>query len=403
MGLRSWFDEKLWVLSKSLCALDHIPAVAQSVVDIALSSRGAGVKCVVLDLDNTVWGGVVGDDGLDGIRVGHLGDGEAFTALQRFALELSRRGILLAVCSKNEHANAIEPFRAHADMVLREKDITMFVANWDDKAKNIARIKETLNIGYDSMVFLDDNPFERNLVRELLPEVIVPELPEDPAEYLKAIGELNLFETTSYSDLDRDRVDLYKKAAQREEVRREFASVDDYLRSLEMEIDVRRFATRDLPRIAQLIQRSNQFNLATRRFTEAQCASLMDDESSLPISVSLRDRFGDYGLISVVVVRGGASGAPSVFIDEYLMSCRVLQRGVEHFVMNHIFEWARARGAERVEGVYVPTKKNAMVADFYEKFGFTAIERGERGEVRWGLAVAEYVPRATHLRAAAAT
>jgi FkbH-like protein len=402
VGRRSFFDDKLWVMGKVFCAFDHLPLVVQNVVDVALASRGVGVKCVVLDLDNTVWGGIVGDDGMDGIRIGHLGDGEAFLELQRFMLELTRRGILLTVCSKNDHANAIQPFREHAEMVLREKDVTMFVANWDDKAKNIALIKETLNIGYDSMVFLDDNPFERNLVRELLPEVIVPELPEDPAEYVRTVNALNLFETSSFSDLDRKRVELYKGAAQREETKRKFENVDQYLQSLEMEVDLRRFTTADLPRIAQLIQRSNQFNLATRRYSERECAAFMDDPTYEALAVSLRDRFGDYGLISVVVAR---TDARAVFIDEYIMSCRVLQRGVEQYVMNHLFARARERGLARVEGLYVPTKKNGMVAHFYEGFGFARVD-GDAAPadgpspsgVRWSLAVSDYVPRETHLR-----
>jgi FkbH-like protein len=397
VGRRTWFDDKLWTLSKSYCALDHLPLVAQNVVDIALASRGAVVKCVVVDLDNTLWGGVIGDDGVEGIRLGHLGDGEAFVAVQRFILELKRRGLVVAVCSKNEHATALIPFREHPEMVLREQDITMFVANWKDKAENITLIKETLNIGYDSIVFLDDNPFERNLVREVLPEVIVPELPEDPAEYVSAIADLNLFETTSFSALDRERAELYRTAAQREETKRSFTTVDDYLRSLEMTIDVRGFTDFDLPRIAQLIQRSNQFNLATRRFTEAQCAAFARDPAYHTVSVSLRDKFGDYGLISVVVVR---FEGPAAFVEEYLMSCRVLQRGVEHYVMTHLFETARARGASRVEGVYVPTKKNGMVKAFYEQFGFRRSEPEEQALVRWTLDVADYHPRATYLRPA---
>jgi FkbH-like protein len=394
VGRRIWFDEKLWVLSKSYCSFECLPAVVKNIADIALATRGAGVKCVVVDLDNTLWGGVIGDDGLEGIRLGHLGEGEAFVSFQRFLIDLTRRGIVLTVCSKNNHENAILPFREHPEMVLREEHITMFVANWDDKAKNIQLIKETLNIGYDSMVFLDDNPFERNLVRQLLPEVIVPELPEDPALYVKSLCELNLFETASFSSLDAQRTSLYKSAAQREETKRDFASLDDYLASLEMQIEIRRFNDFDLPRIAQLMQRSNQFNLATRRYPESECGAFMRDEAGFyPFSVSLRDRFGDYGLISVVVVRFADDAA---MIDEYLMSCRVLQRGVEQYVMNHIFEVVGARGLKRVEGIYIPTKKNGMVREFYKQFGFDPIGSAPEAD-RWSLRVDRYVPTATHL------
>jgi FkbH-like protein len=397
VGRRSWFDDKLWVLAKSYCALEHLPMVAQNVVDICLAARGSGVKCIVLDLDNTLWGGVIGDDGLEGIRLGELGDGEAFVTLQRFLLEMRRRGVLLAVCSKNERENALLPFREHPAMVLRESDITMFVANWDDKATNISLIKETLNIGYDSILFLDDNPFERRLVRELLPEVVVPELPEDPAEYVSAIAAHNFFEAASASQLDAQRAELYKTAVAREDAKHSFANIEDYLRSLSMEIDVRRFDAFNLPRISQLIQRSNQFNLATRRYSEAQCAAMMADEhGSYPFSVSLKDRFGEYGLISVVVVQRRDDVAT---IEEYLMSCRVLQRGVEHNVMNHIFSWAAANGIRRIEGVYIPTKKNGMVKQFYARFGFAQVSVSEdNGTTRWQLPVTDYRPATTFFK-----
>jgi FkbH-like protein len=395
VGRSSWFDEKLWILAKSVCALDHLPLVSKNVVDIALATRGRAVKCIVLDLDNTLWGGVIGDDGLEGIRVGHLGDGEAFTAMQQFVRELSRRGVVLCVCSKNDYENAILPFREHSEMVLREKDIALFVANWEDKAQNIIRIKESLNIGYDSIVFLDDNPFERNLVKGLLPDVIVPDLPEDPANYVRFLSGLNLFETLSLSETDVARTELYQKAAEREEHRRTFENVQDYLRSLEMEGDIRRFDALDLPRIAQLIQRSNQFNLCTRRYSEAQCAEFIGDEAAFPISVRLRDRFGDHGLISVVVVRFVEEVGT---IEEYLMSCRVLQRGVEDLVMTRLVEEAKARGAIRLLGNYCPTRKNGLVKGFYQRFGFKEVGSEADGATHWELDVDAYRPRETFIR-----
>lgn len=399
VGRGAWFDEKLWTLAKSPCALEHLPRLAGNVADIIATRLGRVVKCVVLDLDNTVWGGVIGDDGMDGIRLGHLGDGEAFHNLQQFVLELSRRGILLAVCSKNTHETALRVFREHPEMVLREKDITVFKANWDNKANNLQAIREVLNIGYDSMVFLDDNPFERNLVREMLPEVIVPELPEEPSEYVKYLAELNLFEATSHSALDQQRGELYREEAQRQDVKQRFENLDDYLRSLEMKVTLARFDAFNLPRIAQLIQRSNQFNLATRRYTEAQCeAFMLDLEGHDPLCVSLLDRFGSYGLISVVVLRHEAR---TVFIDEYLMSCRVLQRGVEQYTMNQIFERARARGAEAVVGYFYPTAKNAMVKDFYHQFGFEKVSEDDAGNTTWRLAVDAYVPRVVQMEAVA--
>ena len=219
-------------------------------------------------------------------------------------------------------------------MVLRREDITVFVANWKDKAENIRTIRETLNIGFDSMVFLDDNPFERNLVRELLPDVIVPELPEDPSEYVRFLSELNLFETTTFSEEDLQRVEMYRLEAERRVAAASYASVDEFLQSLEMRIVVSRFDPFHLPRIAQLIQRSNQFNLTTRRHSEAECERMMKDPSVFPLYVKLSDRLGDHGLISVVILEVQGK---DLCISDWLMSCRVLSRGVEQHVMNEIF------------------------------------------------------------------
>ncbi len=390
IGRRNWADETLWHLSKGLCRLDYLPLVAQALVDVTLAAQGRFIKCVVLDLDNTLWGGVIGDDGLSGIALGDLDEGEAFLAFQRFLKELKRRGIILAIVSKNEEAAALAPFREHPDMVLREDDIAVFIANWDNKAQNIRRVQEILNIGFDSMVFLDDNPFERGLVRDLLPGIVVPELPEDPALFLRAIGDCGLFETASYSASDSVRAAQYRDEGSRERMRAGFTSIDDYLQSLGMTISLERFKPFNLPRVAQLIQRSNQFNLTTRRHGEAACAAMMDDPAVLPLTVTLADKFGDYGLISVVIlVRQGAS----LEIETYLMSCRVLKRGVEQFVMNRIVEYAARLGVERVVGRYVATAKNAMVSGFYADFGFQKLDDDGNGTVTWGLAPASYTPR----------
>ena len=287
-------------MSKMFCGLEHLPLVAQNIIDVVLSIRGRGVKCVVLDLDNTLWGGVIGDDGVHGIALSAHGDGESFYEFQSFLLELERRGVLLAVCSKNEIENALKPFLEHPDMVLKRDHICVFTANWNDKADNIRQIRQQLNIGYDSIVFLDDNPFERNLVRSLLPEVIVPELPEEPAEYVRAICELNLFETSSFFAEDSQRTEMYRQRAESQVTQSAFANVEEYLQSLDMEITVRRFQKEKIGRIAQLLQRSNQFNLTTQRRGEAECEALMHDPDCYPLYAELRDKLGDHGLISIV-------------------------------------------------------------------------------------------------------
>jgi FkbH-like protein len=397
VGKRHWCDDKLWTLAKYPCALEHLPLLAQNIVDVVLASLGSVVKCVVMDLDNTMWGGVIGDDGLDGIRVGHLGEGEAFHSFQLYLRELKRRGVLLAVCSKNDKENALRPFRDHPDMVLREDDFAVFVANWDNKVDNLRAIQSILNIDFSSMVFCDDNPFERSIVRRFLPTMIVPELPEDPAGYVKALTELNLFETTTHSAADAQRTDQYRDQARRDVERLSFANVSEYLQSLEMKITLGRFDAFSLPRIAQLIQRSNQFNLTTRRYSEPECQAFMEDvEGSVPLWVSLKDKFGDLGLVLVAICRVSPD---ELEIDSFLMSCRVLQRGVEQHAMNTIFAAAQRRGVRRVVGRYIPTAKNSMVKDFYRGFGFKSRGEDAHGASTWELAVDDYVPAVVHMEA----
>jgi FkbH-like protein len=390
VGRRIWSDPRMWNMAKVPCKLEHLPLLAQSLLDTVLAAGGIFTKCVVLDLDNTLWGGVIGDDGLEGIQLGEFDEGEAYVSFQNFIRELKRRGIILAVVSKNEHENAILPFRKHPNMVLREEDISVFVANWENKVDNIRLVQKTLNIGFDSLVFLDDNPFERNIVREYLPQVVVPEFPEDPSLYLDALAELNLFETASFSEADLQRSAQYREEAQRELTRTQYSGIKDYLISLGMEIKLERFNVFNLPRIAQLIQRSNQFNLMTRRYGEAACHAMMCDAAIAPLTLKLSDKFGDYGLISVVILKRADE---DIEIDEYLMSCRVLQRGVEDFAMNNIFAFAKCVGAARVTGAYIPTSKNAMVRDFFKKFGFEKISEDSTGASKWALAVEHYLPR----------
>lgn len=390
-GRRYFLDEKMWILCKAFSAFEFLPHAVQNTVDILLSLKGEGVKCVVLDLDNTLWGGIIGEDGLEGIRLGHFEDGEAFQTFQHYLLELRKRGILLAVCSKNDPANAQLPFQKHPEMVLKEDDITVFIANWVSKVENIKAIREALNISFSSMVFVDDSPFERGLVRDALPEMIVPEMPEDPALYVRCLAELNLFETTSHSELDAERAELYRVEAQRKVAEKQFSNPQDYLKSLDMKITIERFDPFYLPRIAQLLQRSNQFNLLTRRYGEAQCETFMRDSRGwLPIYLTLRDKYGDNGLISVVIAR---IDTDTMWIEEWVMSCRVLARGVEQCAMNYLFEYARRHGVRLVRASYEPTSKNQMVKDFFSRFGFHKVQEGADGEADWELETSAYEPQ----------
>jgi FkbH-like protein len=367
-GYANTHDPRLYATAKVAFALDFLPAVAKAITDIVKAVSGSVMKCLVLDLDNTLWGGVIGDDGMENIQVGDLGIGHAYDHLQRWAKELQRRGIILAVCSKNNEDTAKKPFQEHPDMILRLEDIAVFVANWDNKVDNLKRIQATLNIGFDSMVFLDDNPFERNLVREHLPAVTVPELPEDPAMYVAYLCGLNLFETASFSEEDLQRTQQYQAEAARTDFQKSFTSIDGYLGSLDMVSAVKPFDDFSLPRVAQLTQRSNQFNLRTIRYTVADIDRLRQAGDHVTLSFQLEDKFGDHGLIGLIILK--QLDGTTAFIDTWIMSCRVLKRGMEEFIVNQMVREARARGLKRLLGEYIPTSKNGMVGNLYRDLGF---------------------------------
>ena len=370
---RDWlFAPNIYMSTEMVLSLDALPYVAARIVDIIAAVRGQFHKCLILDLDNTLWGGVIGDDGMEGIQLGHgLGIGKAFSEFQQWVRKLRQRGIIICVASKNDEATAKEPFLHHPDMLLKLEDIAVFQANWETKVDNIRTIQCILNIGFDSMVFLDDNPFERAIVRENIPGITVPELPEDPALYLEYLYSLNLFETASYSDGDKDRTQQYQVEAQRVQLAKTFDNEEAFLRSLEMQSTVSGFTKFNTPRVAQLTQRSNQFNLRTVRYTEADIAALAADPKVIDLSFTLEDRFGDNGLIAVVIMK--PLDAETLFIDTWLMSCRVLRRGVEHFVLNTLVTRAREAGCQRIVGEYLPTPKNKMVEQHYPGLGFTAL------------------------------
>lgn len=391
LGTERFYDPVLYYNAKVNIALDSWGYVAKQVTDVIDAMQGHVKKCVICDLDNTLWGGVIGDDGLKGIEIGELGRGHVFTDLQLWLKSLKQRGILLGICSKNNEDTAREPFEKHEEMVLKLSDFAIFVANWDDKAANIRRIQETLNIGMDSMVFLDDNPFERNLVRSLIPEICVPELPSDPALYLTYLQSLNLFETASYSQEDADRTGMYRAEAKRRESEVSFASIDDYLISLEMEGYAAAFDDIHYPRIAQLTQRSNQFNLRTVRYTEEDIARIASDDSYVTLYYTLKDKFGDHGLVSVVIMKRETEDV--FFVDTWLMSCRVLKRGMEEYIINRMVEEASSKGAKTIKAEYIPTSKNRMVEHIYDDMGFDC-----KGEGLYSLEIEGYRKQKTYIK-----
>jgi FkbH-like protein len=386
VGLNQWHSPEQWNLAKLPFSSVYTPLYAEHVARTIAAMRGKSRRCLVLDLDNTVWGGVIGDDGLEGIQLAQ-GDatGEAHLSLQRYALSLRERGIVLAVSSKNNDETARLPFRQHPEMLLKEHHIAVFQANWNDKATNIQAIANELSLGLESFVFVDDNPVERALVRRLLPQVAVPELPPDPALYVRTVSAAGYFESAAFSSEDLTRADYYQDNARRVALQNQFADLGGYLASLDMAITFQPFDETGRARITQLINKSNQYNLTTRRYTEAQVAEVESDAEAFTLQVRLTDTFGDNGMISVVVCR--KADARSWEIDTWLMSCRVLSRRVENAVLQEILLAAKQADIRKLVGRYIPTERNQLVEDHYEKLGFALSAREPNGTTTWELDV----------------
>ena len=382
VGLENWHDATLWNMAKLPFAQNYVPIYSDYVCRIIAARRGKSGRCLILDLDNTLWGGVIGDDGMEGILIGN-GDatGEAFLYVQQVALGLRDRGVVLAVSSKNQDAVARQPFLEHPDMLLREEHIAVFNANWTDKASNIKAIAETLSLGLESMVFLDDNPAERLQVRTEIPEVAVPELPSDPALYGRTLLAAGYFESIAFSDEDSKRAAFYQLNAQRAALRNH-SDMAGYLRSLNMEITFSPFNSTGRVRITQLISKSNQFNLTTKRYGELDVQQLEEDKQIFTRQIRLTDTFGDNGMISVIICHI----APGTWeIDTWLMSCRVLGRCVEEAVLQELIRNAKQAGATQLVGSYIPTARNTLVKEHYKKLGFTKIAENECLEETWCL------------------
>jgi FkbH-like protein len=379
LGKGTWCDPRYWFLSKQAVALAALPALCRSTAMVIAADLGLSRKCIVLDLDNTLWGGVVGEDGLAGIALGAGPAGEAFVAFQHQLRRLRQRGVILAVCSKNNDADAREPFQRHPDMVLALEDIAVFQANWDPKPLNLQRIAARLDLGLDALLFVDDNPAEREAVRQALPDVEVLVLPAEPALYVAALAAYPLLEPASFTEEDSQRSDQYRARAMADDLKVACATLEDFHRSLRMECMVRPFDELHLPRIAQLIAKTNQFNLTTRRHTAAAVRQMMGDPQWVHLCLRLRDRFADHGLVGVLIARRDGE---TLDIDTWLMSCRVIGRTVEAEMLAHLCGVARRLGCTVLRGTYVPTARNGMVSGIYERFGFRRVGE-EDGEMAW--------------------
>jgi len=398
-GLDQWFDVRLWHEAKQPVAPALIPELARNMAAIVGGILGRSRKCLVVDLDNTLWGGVVGDVGVEGLALGEgTGIGEAFKAFQSYLKALKERGVLLAVSSKNDERHALRPFEEHPETVLKRDDFVAFKANWSPKSDNLRAIARELNLGLDALVLIDDNPAEREEVRQALPQVVVPELTDDPADYPMIVDATRCFEVSSVTEEDRRRSGMYRQRGHQHELLNTTRNLADFLASLEMVAIIRPFEPMAFARITQLVNKTNQFNLTTRRMTGAQVQALAADSNGFTRTVRLKDRFGDHGLISVLF---GRVESGTLTVDGWLMSCRVLNRGVEQRLLNEVVAVIARTGVRHVVGSFIPTDRNALVKDLYRDLGFSLVSDCD-GVTTWRLDVADFQPLQTFVTVLAA-
>lgn len=375
-GLELWFDSRLWYLGRIRYSLQAHRMLASEYAMFIAARWGDIRKCIVLDLDNTLWGGVVGEDGLTGIQLGYEGIGLAFADFQRDLLNLRKKGILLAICSKNNAEDAYEVIRGHPAMVLREEDFSVAQINWNDKVEGVREIARRLNIGVDSLVFIDDNPVERARVREAIPEVAVPEWPDDPCDYKRALCQVasDFFLKFDITDDDRRRGEMYQTQAKRERLAESAGCLEEFFWSLQMKPTIATASAETFQRISQLTQKTNQFNLTTRRYTESEIGAMSSDPGCRVYWLDLEDRFGRNGIVGVLIAR--ARDSVRWHIDSFLLSCRVIGRTVEDAFLGLVTRDLHKAGATQITGEYIPTAKNGIAANFYDSRGFSSVDAG---------------------------
>jgi FkbH-like protein len=392
-GLERWWDDRYWFQAKQAVSLGALPMLASEIGAVLRGRLGRSRKCLVVDLDNTLWGGVVGDDGVERLVLDGSPAGEAYLRLQEQLLDLRRRGVLLAVCSKNDEAWARSPFLERDDMRIGLDDFAAFVANWEPKTKNLETIASQLDLGLDALAFLDDNPAERAIVRELMPEVDVIELPDDPSRFPRALAEYRGFEVAARTSEDDARTGHYRARAAALELQQRSSTVEEFLSNLAMVAEIRPFDSLTLPRVSQLVNKTNQWNLTTRRHPHELLARWADDPDVVTLSLRLEDRYADHGIVAVAVA---FANGQALDIDTFLMSCRVIGRTIERTVLQHLVAEARRRGLTALRGRYVPTPKNALVSDLYLRLGFVQAG-GDDHESHWELTIdADEAPTTTN-------
>ena len=386
IGLKEWFDKSLWYSAKYALSMNSIPELAFNISKIINSIFGKSKKCLILDLDNTCWGGVIGDDGLNGIDIGlETAVSESFSFFQKYVKELKQRGVILAVCSKNDFQNAKEGFE-HPDSILKFDDFSSFKSNWTAKHYNILDIAQEINIGTDSLVFIDDNPVERDLVCSQIPSVSVPNIGSDVINFIDYIDRGGFFEATSLLIDDINRNKYYKENVKRNEDQSTFESYEDFLISLKMTAHIQTFSAVYLERITQLTNKTNQFNLTSKRYNAAEIKAILASDMYIKIYGRLTDKYGDNGLISILI---GKIKDNKCHIDLWLMSCRVLKRNVEFALFDEFVRQCKENGVKEIIGYYYQSVKNNMVSDLYEKFGFVLKDTNGQNTI-WSLNISYY-------------
>ena len=388
-GLANWHDPRLWHHAKMEIAQQATPLFAELVLRVITAKMGLSAKCLVLDLDNTLWGGEVGELGVEGIALGQGSPlGESFQHFQNYLLALNERGVILAVCSKNDHGKALSAFQSHPEMILKPEQFASFKANWEPKPDNLQAIAQALGIGLDSMVFVDDSPFERDLVRRCLPQVKTPEMPEEPSMFARLLMDAGYFESTAITQDDRNRSAAYQANQKRSELKHASVDLMAYLSGLEMRLSWKWFDPLELTRLVQLINKTNQFNLTTRRYQTEAVQELMADPNCQALQFRLLDRFGDNGLIAVAILR--RTDQSVITIDSLLMSCRVLGRKVEYAILNIVAGAAKALGATQLTGEFIASGKNELVRNLYPDLGFEIVTAENDAAVLYQLDLTDF-------------
>ena len=349
-------------------SFDYIPHLAEEFLGYIKPILGLNKKCIVLDLDNTLWGGIVGEDGFDGIKLGPNPPGNIFVEFQRWLLSLHDRGIILAINSKNNYDEAIKVIQDHKYMILKENHFASIRINWKDKIQNIKEIAKEINIGLDSIVFFDDDPRNCEIVKTALPEVLTINLPKDPSFYLPLIQSMNDFNILEITDEDKKRGEIYHKQKQRIELKDKTENLGDYLKKLETKVTIKNVDESSLSRISQLTMKTNQFNLTTKRYPEEKIKNMMKNSEMSVGCIQVEDKFGDNGITGAFIIK--SSNNEELYIDTFLLSCRVIGREVEQAIMSYIIEKAKKEGLKRIIAEFIPTKKNSPASDFLEKCGF---------------------------------